>query len=592
MLLNWSTFSNRPSRLHRKHSLTTFCERLPFSPQDAEEKERRAVARSEALILSLQQQRDQANALHKQAEERAAELAEELQRLIKSNKSAITRVQNAPTQRPSTAPTPREGFPSIRRPPPALQISVPPQGAGTSSLGSPLPAPSPIPSLGLSYAASPRPGKPLTSPRVLLTSPRGRAPGGAEIFENLDFDGNHDAAGREFRGNDPGSGFQAAAESADFQGLGEGDVGQGANLEQENELLRHSLAGLAAQNEQIRAVVHHMRGEMEELQKRAAVAMTPRVGKAEGKRILFAGNAPGEVGTEEDQPPEGRRQLGNDLEEAGNNVTRSEVDGWPRAGGAAAEDAEEESGGGLNPPQEVEQLREELGIVQQRLAQMSARLEPVLTTVENLQHPLYTARVTGYAYPLDRALGEREGLAPMHFPGDRHGGGLVGFEGLGHPAPGGELGVALEEVQRLADERDRLMELSNALRADLKRRTTANPPVKQVANPDRADPNPQPSAQLERGFLAQRAAPPQPVRQTAPQSRGMGEAQAKQNESVRAAAGSKRTDGGMGPSAGGPFVVSGVQAPRATVVEIIHKVRALEAVRPLCTCLGDFVAFL
>jgi hypothetical protein len=439
---------------------------------------------------------------------------------------------------------------------------------------------------------------PLTSPRALLTSPRGRAPGGAEIFENLDFDGNHDAAGREFRGNDPGSGFQAAAESAGFQGLGEGDVGQGGNLEQENELLRHSLAGLAAQNEQIRAVVHHMRGEMEELQKRAAVAMTPRVGKPEGKRVLFAGNAPGEVGTKGDQPPEERRQLGDDLEETGNDVTSSGVDGWPR-GGAAAEHAEEESGldGVVNapPPQEVEQLREELGNVQQRLAQMSARLEPVLTTVENLQHPLHNARATGYAYPLDRALGEREGLAPMHFPGDRHGGGLVGFEGLGHPAPGGELGVALEEVQRLAEERDRLMELSNALRADLKRRTTANPPVKQVANPDgqiRADSNPQPSAQLEREFLGQRAAPPQPVRQTIPQSKGMGEAQMKHNESVRAAGGSKKMEGGMDPSAGGPFVVSGVQAPRATVVEIIHKVRALEAVRSLFKCSGDFIAFL
>jgi hypothetical protein len=424
---------------------------------------------------------------------------------------------------------------------------------------------------------------PLTSPRVLLTSPRGRAHGSADVFENLDFDGDQDAGGREFRGNDPGSGVQAAAESAGFQGLGEGDIGQGANLEQENELLRHSLAGLAAQNEQIRAVVHHMRGEMEELQKRATVAMTPRVGKAEGKRVLFAGNAPGEVGTEGDRPPE--RQPGDNLEEMGNDVMRSGVDGGPRAGGAAAEHAEGESGlgGGVNAPQEVEQLRKELGNVQQRLAQMSARLEPVLTTVENL----HTARATGYAYPLDRALGEREGLAPMHFPGDRHRGGLVGFEGLGHPAPGGELAVALEEVQRLAEERDRLMELSNALRADLKRRTTANPPVNQVANPDRANPNPQPSAQLERGFLGQRAAPPQPVRQTAPQSKGMGEAQMKQSESMRAVAGSKRTDGGMGPSAGGPFVVSGVQAPRATVVEIIHKVRALEAVPPYSSVQGS-----
>ncbi|GAQ84799.1 hypothetical protein KFL_002060190 [Klebsormidium nitens] len=524
--------------------------------QDAEEKERRAVARSEALILSLQQQRDHANALHKQAEERAAELAHELQRLVKTHQQ---RPQSPPSfvpPRPSTAPTPGGAFSGAKRPPP---IAVPHRGGGASSLGSPLPAPSPIPSLHMSFAASPGPGGG-------LKSPRDRPHKLFKAYEDAAEEVESGRAGRSGYENDEHSGFRIT---------GDGELAGNEELEEENELLRRSLAGMAAQNEQIRAVVHHMRGEMEELQKRAVVAMTPRTGPArtEGARNEeeSLGVAAG-GGTKAGSEPQGSAGLGNHMTGAGGGSV-ADVAGVTSIEGQGGNHGESAGGGGVNTP-EVEQLRYELGTVQQRLAQMSARLEPVLTTVQSLQHPGVNEPPPGL-FPL---------YAPAHLPrigpgpergqsapssGAGRSGFGQGYEGLGmgHAPPGEQLSLALEEVRRLGEERDRLMELSNALRADLKKRTAANPSVN-LPNPVVADPKPELPAPFVRPPVGQRSVPLVTTRPLTAQTNAVREAQGKPTEGVRSAAVSK---GGAMPPAGAPFVVAGVQAPRPTIVEIIHK---------------------
>lgn len=418
----------------------------------------------------------------------------------------------------------------------------------------------------MSFAASPRPGGGLTSPRE-------RSNSHIKVFEDAADESEHDTGGRSGFGDG-----QIRVEHSGLRDTGAEGLVEYEDLEEENELLRRSLVGLTAQNEQIRAVVHQMRGEMEELQKRAVVAMTPRSvpARTEGVRDEESENdAAGGEGKPEPNP-QATAELDTDrtVEKAGRGLVADVAGVTSRGQGEGA------GGGGVNTP-EVEQLRHELGTVQQRLAQMSARLEPLLTTVQSLQHPGLNepppAIVPQYA-PAKLSTGlERGQGAP--FIGAGQSGFGTGFEnmGLGHPPPVDQLSVALEEVRRLAEERDRLMELSNALRADLKKRTAANPGVN-LLNPSVVDPKPETTATGVRPPAGQRAVPFATMKPPTAQTSAVREAQGKPSEGMRSAAVSK---GGAMPPAGAPFVVAGVQAPRPTIVEIIHKVRSFAVNMPL-----------
>lgn len=214
--------------------------------------------------------------------------------------------------------------------------------------------------------------------------------------------------------------------------------------------------------------------------------------------------------------------------------------------------------------------------MQQRLAQMSARLEPVLTTVQSLQNPVVNVPNSGFFqqylpadFPNNRpGFAGMQGVTYMGGPGQS--GFVAEVEGLGHAPQGGQLSLALEEVRRLAEERDRLMELSNALRADLKKRTATNLPAN-PANPTAPEANPQPTAPVAKAPTEQRGVPFPALRPPILHTSAPKEAPGKPGEGVRSAAVSRSR---AAPFGGAPFVVAGVQAPRATVVEIIHKVRS------------------